>query len=114
MAKSRAVSKHVRISARKARLSADLIRGLGVTEASQQLSYSELKGSRLLIRTLTSAIASAESEHGARREDLRVVEVRIDVGPTWKRTRSKCKGGRVPILKRTSHFTVVVGTEEEV
>jgi large subunit ribosomal protein L22 len=113
MVRSRALSKYVRISPRKARLAADLIRGLGVSAARQQLHYCGLKGGRLLGKTLSSAIANAELEFGVRPEDLRVVQVYVDGGPTWKRARPKCKGGRVPILKRTSHFTVVVGTEEE-
>lgn len=114
MAKSRALMKYVRISPRKARLAADLIRGQPVIEASQQLKYCDVRGGQLIGKTLASAVASAELEHGVRQEQLRVVEVRVDVGPTHKRARSKCKGGRVPILKRTSHCLVVVGTEEEV
>jgi large subunit ribosomal protein L22 len=47
------------------------------------------------------------------RQDLVVKEVRVDCGPTMKRAKSKNKGGRVPILKRTSHFTVVVATTAE-
>ncbi|QVL57959.1 MAG: 50S ribosomal protein L22 [Simkaniaceae bacterium] len=103
--------KYIRISPRKARLAADLIRGKGVEDALLQLLYSNLKGGRLLKKTLDSAIANAETLHSVQRRDLKVKEVRIDAGPTMKRAKSKSRGGRVPILKRTSHFTVVVGTE---
>jgi large subunit ribosomal protein L22 len=114
MTTTKAFSKYVRISPRKARLAAGLIRGAGAEEALRQLKYSGLKAGRLLSKTLASAVASAELEYGARPEELRVLEVRIDEGPTWKRSKSKCRGGRSPILKRTSHFTVIVGTEEGV
>ncbi|MDN3508745.1 MAG: 50S ribosomal protein L22 [Candidatus Neptunochlamydia sp.] len=106
-----AKTKYIRISPRKARLAADLIRGKGVEDAILQLLYSNLKGGRLLKKTLDSAIANAETLHSVQRRDLKVKEVRVDAGPTMKRAKSKSRGGRVPILKRTSHFTIVVGTE---
>ncbi len=111
MREATAKTKYIRISPRKARLAADLIRGKGVEEALLQLLYSNLKGGRLLKKTLDSAIANAETLHSVQRRDLKVKEVRIDAGPTMKRAKSKSRGGRVPILKRMSHFTVVVGTE---
>lgn len=103
-----AKTKFVRISPRKARLAAGIIRGRQVEEAMNQLQFSPLRGSQLLGKTLKSAIANAETTLGVQRRDLYVKEVRIDAGPTMKRAKSKSKGGRVPIMKRTSHFTVVV------
>ena len=111
MEQSRAVTKYLRIPPRKARLAAGLIRGLEVEAAIVQLQYSGLKGGTLLLKTLKSAIANAETVHGVQRKDLKVREVRIDPGPVIKRAKSKNRGGRAPINKRTSHFTVVVGTE---
>lgn len=111
MITAKAITKYVRISPRKARLSADLIRGMGVSDALLQLKASGLRGGRLLTKTLSSAIANAETNLSLRREDLKVQEVRVDEGPTLKRAKSKNKGGRVPVMKRMSHFTVVVGTE---
>jgi large subunit ribosomal protein L22 len=108
MQKVKSISKYVRISPRKARLVADLIRGLAVGEAQTQLAFCNLKAGRLLAKTLNSAIANAEHNHDMRAEDLKVSEVRVDEGPTMKRARPKCRGGRVPIMKRTSHLTVVV------
>lgn len=105
---AKAISKYVRISPRKARLAAGLIRGLSVPEASTQLMFSGLKAGRLLKKTLDSAIANAETQLDMRRESLKVVEVRVDEGPTLKRSKPKNKGGRHPIMKRTSHFTVIV------
>ena len=110
MNKGSAKTTYVRISPRKARLAADLIRGKSIEEALIQLMYSNLKGGRLLKKTLDSAIANAETLHSIQRRDLKVAEVRVDEGPTLKRAKSKSKGGRVPILKRMSHFTVIVGT----
>ena len=111
MVRARAISKYVRISARKARLAAQLIRGKKVEEALLQLLFCNLKGGKLLMKTLNSAIANAETLHAIQRKNLMVKEVRIDEGPTLKRAKSKCRGGRVPILKRMSHFTVVVETQ---
>ncbi|PCI78390.1 50S ribosomal protein L22 [Candidatus Aerophobetes bacterium] len=105
-----AITKYVRISPRKARLAAGLIRKKRVKEAILQLNFCNLKGGRLLKKTLKSAIANAENNLSLRVEDLVVTEVRVDDGPTMKRAKSKCRGGRVPVLKRSSHFKVTVGT----
>lgn len=111
MIEATAKTKYVRISPRKARLAAGLIRGMKVEQALTQLLFSNLKGGKLLKKTLDSAIANAETLHSVQRRDLKVREVRIDEGPTMKRAKSKCRGGRVPVMKRTSHFTIIVGTE---
>ena len=108
---AKAITKYIRISPQKARLAAGLIRGKTVEAATMQLLYSPLKGSRLLKKTLDSAVANAMTQLDAKRESLKVFEVRIDVGPTLKRAKPRNKGGRAPILKRTSHFTVIVATE---
>jgi large subunit ribosomal protein L22 len=105
---AKAITKYVRISPRKARLAAALMRNLPVIQAKQQLEYSQLKGGRLLLKTLNSAIANGETLHNMRREQMFVSEVRVDEGPTMKRSKPKNKGGSHPIMKRTSHFTVVV------
>lgn len=108
MESAKAISKYVRISPRKARLAADLIRGLDVTEAAFQLAHCQLKAGALLNKTLQSAIANAETQLDLRREKLIVAEVRVDAGPVFKRAKPKNKGGRHPIMKRTSHFTIEV------
>lgn len=107
---AKSITKYVRIPPRKARLAADLIRGLSVNAAALQLVASNLKAGRLLEKTLRSAVANAETQWSARKEELIVLEVRVDAGPVLKRAKSKSKGGRVPVMKRTSHFTIVVGT----
>jgi len=106
-----AKSKYIRISPRKARLAAALIRGLPVANATSQLMFCNLRAGSLLQKTLDSAIANAESQHDVKRENLKVKEVRVDSGPTLKRAKPKNRGGRHPILKRSSHFTIVVSTD---
>jgi len=108
MKQAQAISKYIRISPRKARLAAGLIRGLPVSEASVQLTFSNLRAGRLLKKTLDSAVANAETQLETRRENLKVLEVRVDAGPTLKRSKPKNRGGKHPIMKRTSHFTVIV------
>lgn len=113
MNSAKAITKYIRISPRKARLAAGLIRGLSVSEASIQLSFSNLRAGRLLKKTLDSAVANAETQLDMRRENLKVLEVRVDAGPTLKRAKPKNRGGRHPIMKRTSHFTVIVTSDKE-
>ncbi|MDP1608804.1 MAG: 50S ribosomal protein L22 [Chlamydiales bacterium] len=110
MEQARAQTKYVRISPRKARYAADLIRGLSVEKATTQLQYSKLRGGRLLKKTLDSAVANAETQMNARRESLKVHEVRVDAGPILRRAKPRSKGSSVPVNKRTSHFTIVLTT----
>lgn len=109
MDKAIAITKYLRISPRKARLAAGLIRGRSVPDANTQLLFCNMKGGRLLKKTLDSAVANAETQFDLRKEELIVKEVRVDEGPRLKRSKPKNRGGRHAIIKRTSHFTVVVG-----
>lgn len=110
MTTAKAITRHVRISTKRARLTAALIRGLPIGEASAQLRFANTKAGRLLGKTLDSAVANAENNLEMNRDDLKVIEVRVDGGPSLKRSKPRSKGSRVPILKHTSHFTIVVGT----
>ncbi len=111
MSEHKCITKNQRISPRKARLAADLIRGLPVIQARLQLEHCGLKGGKLLIKTLNSAVANAEMQSEASSDKLRVSEVRVDEGPRMKRAKPRSRGQRHPIIKRTSHFTVVVSTQ---
>jgi large subunit ribosomal protein L22 len=111
MATAKSVSKYIRISPRKARLAADLIRGRSVEEATTQLLYCNLRAGKLLQKTLDTAVANAETQLNVQRRDLKVKEVRVDGGPVIKRSKSKNRGGSVPVMKRTSHFTILVAAE---
>ncbi len=113
MQNAKAITKYLRIPPRKARLAADLIRGLRVEDAAIQLMYSQLKGGKLLKKTLDSAVANAETQLNVPRQKLFVKEVRVDCGPVLKRSKSKARGGMVAIMKRTSHFTVIVEPLED-
>jgi large subunit ribosomal protein L22 len=109
---AKAITRFVRISPRKARYAAGLIRNLSVEKASVQLQYAALRGGRLLKKTLDSAVANAETQLDARREKLKVHEVRVDPGPILRRAKPRSRGSSVPVNKRTSHFTVIVATED--
>jgi len=108
MKKAKAITKYVRISPYKARRAVDLIRNMKVEDAFFQLKYSNLKGARLLKKTLDSAVANAETQLDERKENLKIFEVKVDEGPTLKRSKPKNRGGQTAINKRTSHFTVVL------
>jgi len=75
-------------------------------KAALQLMYCKLRGGRLIKKTLDSAVANAETQLDARRENLKVHEVRVDCGPILRRAKPRSKGSSVPVNKRTSHFTV--------
>jgi large subunit ribosomal protein L22 len=100
--------KYARISAQKARLVADQIRGLHVEKALNTLAFSTKKGAPLIKKVLESAIANAEHNEGADIDELKVATVMIDEGPTMKRIRPRAKGRAARILKRTSHITLTV------
>lgn len=110
MSEFKAISRYMRVTPRKARLAADLIRGLPVTAARLQLEACGMKGGKLLRKTLDSAIANAEMQSDTSAEKLKVQEVRVDEGPKLKRAKPRSRGQRHPIIKKTSHLTVVVST----
>ena len=100
--------KHARLSAQKARLVADQIRGLHVEQALNLLSFSPKKGSGILKKILESAIANAEHNEGADVDELKVESIQVNEGPTMKRIMARAKGRANRIMKRTSHITVTV------
>ena len=97
-----------RLSAQKARLVADQIRGKSVGEALNILAFSTKKGAHLVKKVLESAIANAEHNEGADIDELRVATVFVDEGMTMKRIRPRAKGRADRILKRSCHITVKV------
>ncbi len=105
-------TKFVMLSPRKARITAALMRNLPVEQAALQLAACGQKAGIYLRKTLESAVANAEMQSDVRREDLVVLDVRVDDGPRHKRGKARSRGSRSPILKRMSHLTVVVGTKE--
>lgn len=97
-----------RISAQKARLVADQIRGLPVESALNALIFSPKKAARIVKKVLESAIANAEHNEGADIDELKVSAVYVNEGPTLKRMQARAKGRGTRIMKRTSHITVAV------
>ena len=104
--------KGARISAQKARLVADEVRGMPVGEALNLLEFSKKKAAHLVRKLLNSAIANAENNEGADVDELRVATIFVDEGLTMKRMRQRAKGRGDRILKRTCHITVKVADNE--
>ena len=98
--------RYARISAKKAQLVARLIRGKSADEALRILKYTNKKAAFLMYKVLSSAIANAGL--AVESEDLKVIDARIDQGPTLKRGHFGPRGMFRPILKRTSHITIMV------
>lgn len=103
-----AILKYARISAQKARLVADQVRGLPVDRALQVLKFSNKKAAGLIRKVLDSAIANAEHNEGADIDELKVAAIWVNEGPTLKRIQARAKGRANRIMKRTSHITVTV------
>ncbi len=100
--------KSARISAQKARLVADLVRGMPVGRALQVLTFSNKKAAGLVKGVLESAIANAEHNEGADVDELKIQAICVDEGPQLKRMHARAKGRGNRIVKRTSHITVTV------
>jgi large subunit ribosomal protein L22 len=105
---ARATLKYARISSRKVKIVADLIRGKDINEALAIVKYTPKASSATIEKLLKSAIANAENNHGLAHEKLYVSEIYANQGPTLKRIRPAAKGSAVRIRKRTSHITIVL------
>ena len=97
------------MSAQKARLVADQIRGKPVEEALNVLAFSNKKAAPVIRKLLNSAIANAEHNEGADVDELRVSSVFVDEGVTLKRIMPRAKGRADRISKRTCHITISLG-----
>lgn len=100
--------KGARLSAQKARLVADLVRGRPVGDALNILTFNNKKASQIIKKALESAIANAEHNDGLDVDDLKVSTIMVDEGPTLKRIKPRAKGRADRISKRTCHITVKV------
>lgn len=105
---AKATLNYARISARKVKIVADLIRGKSVEEAQKIVKFAPKASSKILEKLLNSAIANAENNHFMNRANLYVAEIYANQGPTLKRIRPAAKGSAVRIRKRTSHITIVL------
>ena len=105
---ARAIHKQAKISAQKARLVADQIRGRSVEEAMNILKFSTKKAAELISKVLNSAVANAENNLGADVDALGVSTIMVDEGPSLKRMMPRAKGRGNRIVKRSCHITVEV------
>ena len=97
-----------RLSAQKARLVADQVRGRQVEDALNLLTYSSKKGADVIKKLLNSAIANAEHNEGADVDELKISEIYVDEGMTMNRIMPRAKGRADRILKRSCHITITV------
>ncbi|MBK6743146.1 MAG: 50S ribosomal protein L22 [Hydrogenophilales bacterium] len=104
-----AVLRGTRLSAQKARLVADLIRGQAVDKALNILAFTPKKSAVVIKKVLESAIANAEHNEGADIDALKVKSIYVDQGPVLKRFTARAKGRGNRISKPTCHITVTVG-----
>ena len=103
-----ATQKHAHLSAQKARLVADQVRGMPVEKAVELLTFSNKKAAVIIKKVLESAIANAEHNEGADIDELKISEILVDDGPSQRRWRARARGRVNHIIKRTSHIRVTV------
>ncbi len=99
---------HTGLSAQKVRLVCDAVRGRQADEALDMLRFMPQAAARPVFKLIRSAVANAEQNFGMAREDLIVKRIYADEAPTMKRGRFAAKGRWKPILKRSSHITVIL------
>ena len=105
----RAQHRHAGMSATKARVVLDLIRGKSVSEARTILQFSERGAAQTIVKVLDSAVANAANNNDIPPEELFVATAYADEGPTMKRWRPRARGRATRIRKRTCHITIIVG-----
>jgi large subunit ribosomal protein L22 len=109
--KAKATARFVRIAPRKARLIADMIRGMRAGQAQGVLTHSAKRAAQPMEKLLRSALANLMNQEEARGVDINeaiITEVRVDDAPTLRRWRPRAMGRATRIRKRTSHMTLVV------
>ena len=111
--KVKAIHRYARMSPRKLRLYADLIRGRRADEALELLRFETTRSARLIEAVLKSAIGNARFKEIDDVEDMIVNESRVDGGPILKRSMPRARGSAYPIKKRTAHIHVGLATEDE-
>jgi len=104
----KAVAKYIRMSPQKVRLVADLVRHRDVAEALEMLRFLPKAAAKPVSKAIRSAAANAERNYGLSSEELYVANITADEGPTLKRGQPGPRGRFKPILKRSTHLTVVL------
>lgn len=108
----RAIARHIRMSPRKVRLVGNAIKGKSVREAMAALLLIPNKAGDPIAKAVKSAAANAENNYNLSTDDLYVAQVVADPGRSLKRFRARARGRAAPIIKRSSHITVVVKERE--
>jgi large subunit ribosomal protein L22 len=108
----KAYARHIPVSAQKARLVVDLVRGKDVVEALELLNFTTNKAAQPLSTLLNSAVANAENNFGMNRYDLYIHKIFADEGPTRKWRRFGARGRVKPRLRRSSHLSVILREHE--
>jgi len=108
----KSVAKNTGVPARKMRLLVDMVRGKKVDEALTILRFAPSPNARIVAKVIKSAAADAESNFQTLSSDLNIVGIFADEAPTMKRIRAGARRRVKPILKRSSHITVIVGEQE--
>jgi len=108
----RAVAKYIRMSAQKVRLVADLVRGMPATRALDVLRFTPRTAAYEVRKVVQSAVANAEENYGLDADVLYISAITADEGPTLKRGHPGARGRYKPILKRSSHITVVLSEKQ--
>jgi large subunit ribosomal protein L22 len=103
---------NVRISPTKVRVVIDLVRGKSVNEALALLKYIPKRASEPLAKVIKSAAANAEHNFNLNKDNLVISQAYVDQGPTMKRFHPRQRGQAFPILKRSSHITIMVKEKE--
>lgn len=108
----RAKARYIPVSAQKVRLVVDLVRGMDATEALDVLRFTPNRAARPVAKLVRSAIANGEENFGLSREDLVVYKIFADEGPTRRWRRFGARGRFKPLLRRSSHISVVLRERE--
>jgi len=108
----KASARYIRIAPRKVRVVMDLVRGKSVNEALSLLKFVPKRASEPIAKVIASAAANAEHNFNLNKDNLVISQAFVDQGPTLKRFHPRQRGQAFPILKRTSHITVMVKEKE--
>ena len=99
---------HLSLSAQKVRIVIDMVRGKNANEALEILRFVNKRAALPVSKLVASAVANAEENFGVSRDDLYVAKITADEAPTRKWRRFGARGRFKPILRRTSHVSVVL------
>lgn len=108
----KSVARNTGISARKLRALVDLVRGKDVNEALNILKFAASPHGRIVAKVVKAAASDAENLHQVSADGLKIISIYADEAPTLRRFKARARGRASPILRRSSHITVIVGDQE--